>query len=182
MAKKQKKALPVVDAIELRPDRNNPNRGSERGRYAVEKSLERYGAGRSIVLDKSGNVIAGNKTLEAALENGFQILVVDNDDPNTLIAIRRPDLDLYADDDGRARGLSVADNRAGELGLAWDPDALRDVDPTELDFFFSEDELARIVDRKEAEPPDDFPEFDEDIETEHRCPSCGYEWSGKSAP
>ena len=30
-------------------------------------------------------------------------------------------------------------------------------------------------------PPDDFPEFDESIETEHKCPKCGYAWSGKSS-
>lgn len=27
-------------------------------------------------------------------------------------------------------------------------------------------------------PPDDFPAVDETIETEHRCPKCGYQWSG----
>jgi hypothetical protein len=26
-------------------------------------------------------------------------------------------------------------------------------------------------------PPEDFPEFGEDIETNHSCPKCGYEWS-----
>lgn len=31
-----------------------------------------------------------------------------------------------------------------------------------------------------AEPPDEFKEFDEDIETEHTCPKCGYAWSGGS--
>lgn len=30
-----------------------------------------------------------------------------------------------------------------------------------------------------AQPPV-FKEFDEDLETEHRCPKCGYEWSGSS--
>jgi hypothetical protein len=25
--------------------------------------------------------------------------------------------------------------------------------------------------------PDDFPEFDESIETDHECPKCGYRWS-----
>jgi hypothetical protein len=30
------------------------------------------------------------------------------------------------------------------------------------------------------EAPSEFPEADEDIETEHQCPKCGYEWSGKS--
>lgn len=32
-----------------------------------------------------------------------------------------------------------------------------------------------------AEPPEEFPEFDESIDTEHRCPKCGYKWSGKAS-
>ena len=31
----------------------------------------------------------------------------------------------------------------------------------------------------EVEPPDDFKEVDEDIETQYCCPKCNYEWSGK---
>jgi hypothetical protein len=27
-------------------------------------------------------------------------------------------------------------------------------------------------------PPDEFKEYGEDIEISHRCPKCGYEWSG----
>ena len=30
----------------------------------------------------------------------------------------------------------------------------------------------------EAEPPEDFAEYGDDIDTEHICPKCGYEWSG----
>lgn len=29
--------------------------------------------------------------------------------------------------------------------------------------------------------PDSFAEMDEEIETEHECPSCGYRWSGASS-
>jgi len=29
--------------------------------------------------------------------------------------------------------------------------------------------------------PDSFPEVDENIETEHQCPKCGYAWSGGRA-
>lgn len=36
------------------------------------------------------------------------------------------------------------------------------------------------VDAGEA-APDQFPEFDEDIPTQHRCPKCNYEWSGKAS-
>jgi len=39
----------------------NANRGTERGTSALESSLELYGAGRSILLDKNGIIIAGNK-------------------------------------------------------------------------------------------------------------------------
>jgi hypothetical protein len=33
----------------------------------------------------------------------------------------------------------------------------------------------------EVDPPEDFPAFDESIETEHECPKCGYKWSGGNA-
>jgi len=32
----------------------------------------------------------------------------------------------------------------------------------------------------ETDPPDAFAEYDETIPTEHKCPKCGYEWSGKA--
>lgn len=32
---------------------------------------------------------------------------------------------------------------------------------------------------EEISAPEEFPEYDDDIETEYRCPKCGYEWSGK---
>jgi hypothetical protein len=50
------------DGIErLAPDKRNANRGTVRGRALLEDSLRRYGAGRSILADKHGNIIAGNK-------------------------------------------------------------------------------------------------------------------------
>lgn len=30
-----------------------------------------------------------------------------------------------------------------------------------------------------AQPPDDFGEYDEEIDTDYCCPKCGYKWSGK---
>jgi len=31
----------------------------------------------------------------------------------------------------------------------------------------------------EAAPPNEFPTFDSGLQTDYRCPKCGYEWSGK---
>lgn len=45
---------------------------------------------------------------------------------------------------------------------------------------FSEDVsdlLNAIIDRQEIpEPPDGFDTFDDEIETQYRCPKCNYEW------
>jgi hypothetical protein len=35
-----------------------------------------------------------------------------------------------------------------------------------------------IVPPEPAQAPDDFPSYDDAIETEHTCPKCGYQWSG----
>lgn len=40
------------------------------------------------------------------------------------------------------------------------------------------DELSAKVGLSDGEAPDEFPEVDEDIKTDHECPDCGYCWSG----
>ena len=40
-------------------------------------------------------------------------------------------------------------------------------------------EKAGAVVGKAPQAPDDFSEYDDDIETDYCCPKCGYEWSGK---
>lgn len=102
----------------IRPDKSNANKGTDRGRAMVESSLRETGAGRSIVLDKDDRIIAGNKTYEAAEAVGLPVRIVETDGTE-LIAVKRTDLDLD-DDTGTARRLAYYDNRAGEVGLAWD--------------------------------------------------------------
>lgn len=58
----------------LKPDRRNANKGTERGRAALESSLQKYGAGRSILLDKHGNIIAGNKTAKVATDYARDVM------------------------------------------------------------------------------------------------------------
>jgi len=40
------------------------------------------------------------------------------------------------------------------------------------------DLLQDAVDAMFPLPPEDFPEYGDDIDVEYRCPRCGYEWSG----
>ena len=64
--------MPITSIKDLIPDNKNANRGTDRGRQAVRDSLENLGAGRSILIDRKGRVIAGNKTLEGAKQPGWK--------------------------------------------------------------------------------------------------------------
>ncbi len=104
----------TVDDLAL--DDQNANRGTTRGRQLLAQSLQEYGAGRSILADRRGRVIAGNKTVEQARALKLPIQVI-RTDGRTLVVVQRTDLDLT---DGKARALAIADNRIAELDLEWD--------------------------------------------------------------
>jgi hypothetical protein len=127
---------------ELIPDDKNANRGTERGLGMLEDSLRTYGAGRSILLDKNGKIIAGNKTIQSAADCGFTDVVVVPSDGRTIIAVQRTDLDMDADP--RARELAIADNRVGQVDLDWDPQVLADLD-VDLSKFWTQQELDELL-------------------------------------
>lgn len=129
-----------IKLSDLQPDSHNANKGTERGRALLEKSLHQYGAGRSILLDKNGRIIAGNKTAQTAGEIGIDDVIIVRTKGDKLVAVLREDLDL---NDDAARMLAYADNRVGQVDLEWDAEALL-ADMTagfELDEFWFEDEL-----------------------------------------
>lgn len=136
---------------DLTPDPDNVNVGTERGLAMLEDSLRKYGAGRSIVVDKDGVVIAGNKTLERAADLGFPVRVIKTDGKE-LVVVQREDLDLDSED-GRARELAYTDNRSGEVGLDWDTKKiLEDVqEGVDLSGLWSTAELIRLVTKGAAD-------------------------------
>lgn len=146
----------------LTPDTRNANKGTDRGRKLVKESLRKYGAGRSILIDKSGNVIAGNKTLEGAKAVGLEDVQIVKSDGTRLVAVQRTDLDI---NDKAARELAIADNRASELGLEWDPDILKSLE-TEVDVdlsgFWDERELVQFWAKTDGEAPE--PKLDQAAE------------------
>lgn len=109
--------------MQLKTDRHNANRGTERGRRLLRESLAELGAGRSVLADKHGVIIAGNKTVEEAQALGLPTRVVETDG-SELVVVVRGDLDLEAD--AKARKLAFADNRIAEIDLDWDVEAIRE--------------------------------------------------------
>jgi len=110
-----------INISDLTPDQSNANLGTERGRYMLEASLEQNGLGRSILIDKNGHIIAGNKTAEVAGELGLEDVLVVRTKGDKLVAVMREDIDL---DTEEGRRLAYADNRAGEVNLEFDPDQI----------------------------------------------------------
>ena len=138
---------------DLQPDPLNANRGTDRGREALRRSLHTYGTGRSIVIDRRGRILGGHKTVEQAKHLGLPITVV----PTTgqeLVVVQRMDLDARTDP--RARELALADNRVAELDLDWDPAVLRQLEQAgvALEAFWTPEEFGRLLasEGPEAQP------------------------------
>lgn len=125
----------------LTHDTRNANKGSERGTQMIETSLRNYGAGRSILLDKHGAIIAGNKTAEGAAAIGLEDVIIVKTDGKKLVAVQRTDLDLGKDK--AAKELAIADNRSGQVSLTWDAEILKTLEGEDvgLDAFFTSTEL-----------------------------------------
>jgi hypothetical protein len=88
---------------DLALDSGNANKGTERGRSALEASLRKYGAGRSILIDKNGRIISGNKTVETAADIGLDNVIIIQTDGKQIVAVQRTDLDI---DSAAGRGLA----------------------------------------------------------------------------
>ena len=161
---------------DLKSDHKNARRRTDRSAELIKESLQRYGAARSIVIDEDNRILAGNGTIEGAKEAGIDRIRIIETDGDEVIAVRRTGLT-----EDQKVGLALADNRTADLS-EWDQEMLNRLgEQHDISLFFSQDDLDGILETKvEALPPEDFDEVDDDITTEHRCPSCGYEWSGKS--
>ena len=129
---------------DLTPDPRNANRGTVRGRDALARSLSEYGAGRAVLIDRRGRIIAGNKTVQEARRLNIPLRVVETDG-ESLVAVKRTDLDLATDP--RARALAIADNRVGELDLEWDVEMLKQLRAEGLDLsaFWTAEEFAALL-------------------------------------
>ena len=135
----------------LTPDPKNANRGTDRGRKALASSLTKYGAMRSITLDKAERIMAGNKTVEQARAQGYTHVLIVPSDGKTLVAVQRTDLDLTTP---AGRAAAIADNRTSELDLDWDPAVLEEFGKeADLNEFWDEREWLKLA-GPDLEKPD----------------------------
>lgn len=155
---------------ELHPSPYNPRAISDAAWSALSTSISRFGLVEPIVWNsRTGNVVGGHQRLSVLEKNGAETA--------TVVVV---DLALAEE-----KALNLALNNphsAGEFTDALGPLL------TELNDYLGEaftdlrlDALTEFL-VKEPEPPTEFGEKDSDIETDFKCPSCGYTWSGDPAP
>lgn len=138
--------IEIKKLTDLTPDSQNANAGTERGLSMLEKSVRTRGAGRSILVDKQGRIIAGNKTHQTAIDTGLEDVIIVRTKGDKLVAVMREDLDLTDDETG-AREMAYADNRVGEVDLSWSAEqVLADMQAgVDLSAFWSEGELSDLL-------------------------------------
>ena len=107
-----------VKAKDLIHDDKNFNKGSEVGAELIKKSFSKFGAGRSILLDKNNRIIAGNKSVEFSGIDDVQIV---ESDGTKLIAVKRTDIDL---DTPLGREMALADNASAKANIVFDAELI----------------------------------------------------------
>ena len=170
--------LELLEIATLRPhprnDRSHPPEEIEH----LKQSITEHGVYRNVVVAQDGTILAGRGVVEAAAAVGL-----------THVPGQRR---TYGPDDPRALKILVGDNHIARLSVQDDArlaamlqELAADGPQALLGTGFDETALLALVTAAggtAAEPPEEFPEYGEDVPTEYRCPQCGYEWSGKPAP
>ena len=161
--------LAVSDLI---PYARNTRTHSEAQVAEIAGSIREFGFTNPVLVDQDNGIIAGHGRVLAARKLSIEQV---------------PCIQLSHLTDTQRRAYSIADNKLA-LNASWDEDLLsleiQDIKDASFDIGllgFGADELAAILASDDVSTsPDDFTEYDENIDTEHECPKCGYTWSGSA--
>ena len=107
----------IINIEELVQDEHNFNKGTDEGGKLMERSFKEMGAGRSVLIDKHGKIIAGNKSQKAAIAAGIKRVRVIETTGDELVAVKRTDVDI---DTAEGRKMAYLDNLTTQVNLTWD--------------------------------------------------------------
>lgn len=152
---------------DLKPYAHNPKTHPAEQIEKIARSITEFGFLVPILIDADNSIIAGHGRLMAARKLGL---------------IEVPTIQVDHLTEAQIRAYRIADNRLTES--AWDLELLEseiailqdmdfDIDLTGFDDI----ELGELFPEVSAEePPEEFPEYDENMETDNECPKCHYKW------
>lgn len=106
--------------MEITFDKRNYRKHSDKNKKLIRKSLTECGAGRSVLVDKDGCLIAGNGVYEQAEKMGIKTRVIETDGTE-LVVVKRTDIGT---DDPKRKTLALADNATSD-SVEWDMEMLQ---------------------------------------------------------
>lgn len=113
--------------MNIKFDEKNYRLHDEKNKAVIKKSVDELGAGRSILIDKDGKIIAGNGVFE---QWGARPVKVIETDGSELVVVKRKDL---SSNDPKRQQLAFADNHSSDLS-EWNKELLlADWDELKLD-------------------------------------------------
>jgi ParB-like chromosome segregation protein Spo0J len=155
---------PIADLI---PYARNARTHSDAQIAQIAASIREWGWTVPVLVDGDGELIAGHGRVLAARQLGIETV---------------PVMTAIGWSEAKIRAYRLADNKLA-LNSGWDEEllALELADLRELGAAldltgFDAASIESLLAGPKA--PDGFDEYDENIETEHECPKCGYKWSG----
>ena len=114
----------IINIEELVQDEHNFNKGTDEGGKLMERSFKEMGAGRSVLIDKHGKIIAGNKSQKAAIAAGIKKVRIIETTGDELVAVKRTDVELESE---QGRKMALLDNLTTQVNLAWDETELQTI-------------------------------------------------------
>jgi hypothetical protein len=148
---KQESKMDKATIKDLNFDTKNANKHTEKGMRLLEKSLSKLGAGRSILLDKDNNIIAGNGVIEVAGQIGLENIKIIETDGNEIIAVKRNDVSINSK---KGRELALADNQTAKMGIDFDFEVIDNL-ANEFDLNLKEWEFEPLVFNNKLEASED---------------------------
>ena len=131
-------------------DPKNARKRTAQSKHLIQESLNRYGAARSIVIDETDRILAGNGTIEGAKAAGISKVRIIETDGNEIIAVRRTGLSEH-----EKVGLALADNRTSDLS-EWDAEMLHNLSQEQdIAPWFSDDDIAELLGKIDDFDPND---------------------------
>lgn len=106
---------------DLKHDEHNFNDHTEEGMQLLDKSISTNGFGRSILVDKNDNIIAGNGVVETARKQGKDKIRVVETNGDELVVVKRTDIDINTE---KGRSMAYADNAIASANLNWNNEEL----------------------------------------------------------
>ena len=167
----------IIKLSSIKPNPDNPRVIKDNQFHKLVANIKRYPhfLEKRGIVHADGIILGGNqryRAIQDAIQDAQFRKAIGVTGKDEIPATWVQDASEWSAEDRQA--FIILDNSPEGVSGEWDWDLLANT--------FDSDMLnewgLEVPTEEEEEPPTDFSEYNESIDTEHECPKCGYKWSG----